>query len=135
MDNASGGCACGRIRYTAQGAPALVINCHCRDCQRATGGQMGTLAAFPRAGFRLEGAPKGHAYTADTGNKLTRYFYPDCGSRLFTEADAMPDMTLVTVGSLDDAGDCKPGMNIFVASAQPWAAMDDSLPKFDGMPG
>jgi hypothetical protein len=33
----SGGCACGAIRYECSAAPIFALNCHCRDCQRATG--------------------------------------------------------------------------------------------------
>ena len=32
-----GGCACGAIRYECAGAPRYMGNCHCRDCQQATG--------------------------------------------------------------------------------------------------
>lgn len=135
MSELSGGCACGQIRYTAEGPPALVANCHCRDCQRAGGGQMSTVVAVGKAGFEISGGPKGYGYTGDSGAKLTRYFCPTCGSRLYTDADAMADLAILQAGSLDDASECQPMMNIYCASAQPWAAMDDALPKFDGMPG
>ena len=34
----SGGCACGAIRYSCASKPRYMGNCHCRDCQQATGG-------------------------------------------------------------------------------------------------
>ena len=33
----TGGCACRALRYKCTGAPRYMGNCHCRDCQRATG--------------------------------------------------------------------------------------------------
>ena len=33
----TGGCVCGAIRYRCSGAPRYMGNCHCRDCQQATG--------------------------------------------------------------------------------------------------
>jgi len=33
----SGGCACGAIRYECAAEPLYMVNCECRDCQRATG--------------------------------------------------------------------------------------------------
>ena len=33
----SGGCACGRVRFTANVKPDEAYLCHCRMCQRATG--------------------------------------------------------------------------------------------------
>jgi hypothetical protein len=34
----SGGCACGALRYECEMDPVFSWNCHCRDCQRASGG-------------------------------------------------------------------------------------------------
>ena len=36
--NLEGGCACRTIRYTLTASPLIVHACHCRDCQRLTGG-------------------------------------------------------------------------------------------------
>jgi hypothetical protein len=33
-----GGCACGTTRYKLTAAPLIVHACHCRDCQRLSGG-------------------------------------------------------------------------------------------------
>jgi hypothetical protein len=34
----TGRCACGAIRYEVTAEPIVMFNCHCRDCQRTTGG-------------------------------------------------------------------------------------------------
>jgi len=33
----SGGCACGAIHYECSADPLRMLNCHCRDCQQASG--------------------------------------------------------------------------------------------------
>ena len=34
----TGGCQCGRVRYTVEVTDDTAYLCHCRMCQRATGG-------------------------------------------------------------------------------------------------
>ena len=36
-DSMTGGCACGRVRYTAKVEGDDAYLCHCRMCQRASG--------------------------------------------------------------------------------------------------
>ena len=44
---ATGGCACGSVRYQVVGELRDVINCHCEPCRRFTGHFMtGTAAAI-----------------------------------------------------------------------------------------
>ncbi|HVU27435.1 MAG TPA: hypothetical protein VHG71_06825 [Verrucomicrobiae bacterium] len=34
----TGGCVCGEIRYECDSRPLTMLKCHCRDCQRVSGG-------------------------------------------------------------------------------------------------
>ena len=43
---ATGGCQCGAVRYALYVAPENSHVCHCRMCQRATGGLFAALAVF-----------------------------------------------------------------------------------------
>lgn len=130
-----GGCACGEIRYRVEAEPIVVAHCHCRDCQKTSGGRMATIVIVPRAAFRLtRGHPRGFDFIADSGNRLTREFCPGCGSPLFTELKAMPDLWVVKAASLDDPGWLKPAMHIWADSRQPWDGIDDGLPCHAGNP-
>ena len=53
----SGGCACGRIRYSASVAPDEAYLCHCRMCQRATGGVSIAFVNLKKAALRWETEP------------------------------------------------------------------------------
>ena len=51
-------------------------------------------------------------------------------------ADAMPGVTIVLAGSLDEPAFFNPSAEIFCASAQPWMLEPSSQrKKFDRMPG
>ena len=131
----TGGCACEAIRYACTADPLLALNCHCRDCQRASGAAFAAIIRLPAAAFTVtKGAPKFYAVTGDSGNSVSRGFCPECGSPLFSRLSGLPEVVGVRVGSLDDPSGYRLTMDIFVASFQPWDHMHPELPKFPGYP-
>jgi len=131
----TGGCACGAIRYTCADEPLLALNCHCRDCQRASGTAFAAIMRTPAATFTVtKGAPRFYTVTGNSGNTVSRGFCAECGSPLFSRLSGMSDVVGVRVGSLDDPSHYRATMDIFVASAQPWDHMNPELPKFPGYP-
>ena len=130
----TGGCLCGRIRYECSADPFFMGNCHCRDCQKASGGAYEPDIGLPAAALEITGAVKYYDTQADSGNTLSRGFCPECGASLFGKTSAMPDLVMITAGSLDDPSLYKPTLDIFTASAQPWDHMNPALAKFPKMP-
>ena len=47
--SATGGCLCGKIRYTLKAEPALTVVCHCTHCQKASGSAFSTNLVIQRA--------------------------------------------------------------------------------------
>ena len=132
MENSlSGGCACGSIRYECTSEPILSYKCHCRACQRASGG--GFLALFWVHSDKLEitaNEPRYYAVAADSGRKLKRGFCPECGSSVLVQP-GFPDIMFIVASSLDDPSAFKPQQEIWISSAQPWDKLDTSLQQFD----
>ena len=132
----SGGCACGAIRYEATASPLAMFQCHCRDCQRATGGPFAAVVLLPAEAFRLtRGVPRYHASANLAGSTHVRGFCPECGSPV-TGGQGDPPTPFVGVhaSSLDDPSWFHPQMDIFVSRAQPWDRMDPELPRYDTYP-
>ena len=132
--NFKGSCLCGAVRYACDADAMFMGNCHCRDCQKAMGAAYDPCIGVPAAALKITGAVKYHDSKAESGNVLSRGFCPECGSRLFAKTSAMPDLAMITAGTLDDPGQYQPSMDIFTASAQPWDHMNPALPKFPKMP-
>jgi hypothetical protein len=127
----AGGCACGRIRYELSEPPRASFNCHCRACQRYTGSAFIAVALVPARAFDLkQGEPVFYLSRGDNGHEMRRGFCGFCGSPVVTRLGRLPDHVGVPAASLDDPSWFRPTMDIFTASAQPWAPMNPELPKF-----
>lgn len=131
--NFTGGCMCGAIRYECSTEPIVTGNCHCRDCQRATGSAFAAAILVPRSAVTITGDVKYYDVKGDSGGIVSRGFCPNCGSRLFGKPP-MPELIGIMAGSLDDPSWFQPEMDFYTASAQPWDYMNPELPKFPKSP-
>ena len=135
MTTFTGGCLCGRVRYSTEAAPTFSGICHCRDCQRATGSAFAPVLAFPKAEVHIEGVLTTYQGTGDSGQPIWRSFCPNCGSGVYDEVAIMPGVLMILAGSLDDPALMQPTMEIYCASAQPWVSLAGERKCFAGMPG
>lgn len=121
----SGGCQCRRVRYVAQVDPAEAYLCHCRMCQRATGGVAAAFVNALVAEIVWEHAPDWYA----SSPIAERPFCSHCGTPLgfrFKEGSEKMDLT---IGSFDDPSDFVPKHH-FGAEAIHEAWLDTSaLPR------
>jgi hypothetical protein len=131
----TGRCACGAIRFAFDTDPQFIANCHCRDCKRASGGEMATFFGVPESDFTLlSGSPKPFHYIANSGKGLDRNFCPDCGSRVFTSnLESFPQTIFVQLGSLDHPELIAPKLEMFTKRRLAWNKPLD-LPQFEEMP-
>jgi hypothetical protein len=133
-----GGCACGAIRYECTATPLRMVNCHCRDCQRASGsGYSATVIVSANSVRLLRGECKEHCIVAESGNVARRQFCGACGSPLFAASVARPQFLGLKAASLDDPSWFTPEADVWVESAQPWDPMSPGIQKYakDRRPG
>ncbi len=106
-----GGCQCGRLRYTADVSQAEAYLCHCRMCQKATGGFAATFVFLPVAAVEWEHEPDWYA----SSPIAKRPFCSKCGSPLGFKFDDSDKMDL-TFGSFDDPSGFVPVVHAGVES-------------------
>jgi len=130
----TGGCVCGAIRYECNAEPIMMFNCHCRDCQRLSGGAFSAVVYMPTNAVKItKGTPRHYSTPSENGGHNKRGFCPECGSRLF--GGVSDEGHGINASSLDDPSWFKPQMHIWTSDAQPWDHMDSSVPKFEKYPG
>ena len=96
-ERVSGGCQCGRVRYAVRIEDDDAYLCHCRMCQRATGGVSIALKNVARADVTWQHEPERY----DSSPIARRGFCENCGTPLTYEGHGHDRMDL-TVGSFDD---------------------------------
>ena len=131
---ATGRCLCGAVTFSISGQPVGTGQCHCKDCQRASGTGHMSLAFFKREDVELKGDTRSFAVTADSGNTNTRHFCPKCGGRVFGENSARPGMMGISVGAVDDNAWFQPQRVVYIKSKPAWDVTATDIPNFDMMP-
>ena len=124
MSNApiTGGCYCGRIRFSATGEVMQSANCHCENCRRAAGAQAVAWITVPKSSFRFEqGEPK--YYRTDTG--ALRTFCDTCGTSLTYEIDRRSNEIDITTASLDHPEQFPPKRDVFPEEKLHWVPLVD----------
>jgi len=130
-----GGCACGDIRYRLLDDPLEVHACHCTDCQRLTGSAFVLSMSIQRSSLeRLRGEPARFDFENPEGIRKRNYLCPRCGSRLWGEPARFPEIFSLRPSTLDDASWWEPTAHIWLASAQPWVSIPESVLRYDGQP-
>src|SRR4029079_17201805 len=80
-------CRCGQLSASANGEPVRVSVCHCLACKKRSGSAFAVQARWPADRVMIEGCSKTWTAVADSGNRLSFHFCPDCGSDVHYETD------------------------------------------------
>lgn len=130
----AGSCQCRAVRYEFIAAPdeLVMFKCHCRDCQRLSGGAYTPVVYIPASAGRftvVRGQIKHHFTSGEISGQHKRGFCAECGSRLTGGESA--DGIAVTATSLDDPSVFRPSAETWLCDAQPWEPLLPGLPRFD----
>lgn len=126
----SGGCACGAIRYETDADPIVMLNCHCSDCRKASGSGYAAIVVVRKDSLQITGEVRFHNVRGGSGKTVGRGFCANCGSPVLVRLERLPDVLGIQAGSLDDPGQHKPSMDLYIDSAPPWDSMRPDTTKF-----
>jgi hypothetical protein len=102
-ESMTGGCACGRVRFTARIDSDEAYLCHCRMCQRATGSISVAFRSMKKADVEWATEPAWYVSSPIARRPYCR----ECGTSLgfaFPDSDSMD----LTVASFDHPSRFKP---------------------------
>lgn len=121
-ERVTGGCQCGRIRYDVTIRDDEAYLCHCRMCQRATGGVAAAFKNVPQADLAWQTEPDFFA----SSPLAKRGYCATCGTPLsFQYVDNAANIDL-TIGSFDDPYRFKPVSHFSVESRhEAWVDTSD----------
>ena len=128
-----GACRCGACTYTIAVDPLeAVYCCHCTDCQRWSGSAFSEQAVVPEAAIAAEGPVIEFIVTTASGAESRQRACGTCHARLWNTNSRRPGVAVVRAGTLDHNRTLAPRAHIWVKSKQPWVALPEGVPAFEG---
>ena len=114
-----GGCHCGKVRFTTDYDPLLVIQCNCNRCRRLMG-TLNVFAVFGKEEIEFAGKTTKYTYKGGSGMDAHVYSCPVCCTRVYGEAEAFDGMRSVVLGAFDDSLALEPKSEIFTNYKMKW---------------
>lgn len=130
-----GGCYCGAVRFKVEADPAMMAQCHCRECQYISGGGPNYTVGVPAAAFEYtKGQPQQFARD-DLEAPVVREFCGKCGTSLGSRPPSLPDLIMLKVGTFDDPSIFNAMMAIYTVDQQSFHHIPEGVPSFETVPG
>ena len=129
-----GSCLCGAVRFAIDGRVSRLQYCHCRNCQKTSGGAFVAAVAARTGDVRwLAGEELVEMFALPVRVEPPPYraaFCRRCGAPVPIVDQARP-YAVVPAGSLDGRPELVPLRHIFVSLNPRWNEISDDVPQFD----
>lgn len=124
----TGGCLCGKVRFTTRGPLRAVVFCHCSQCRRQSGLYVAATSVAEDC-LALEGAA--HLTWFAASGFARRGFCGTCGTLLFWKPNDEPRYA-VLAGAFDRPDGLHPGYHICTEGRPAFYQISDGLPQYPG---
>jgi hypothetical protein len=107
------------------GEPVRVSVCHCLNCKKRSGSAFAAQARWPKEDVAVEGRSKAFVAVAESGNRATFHFCPECGGDVFYTIDGkfddkFNDLVAVPLGAFDDPYSLAPRFSVWEERKHHW---------------
>jgi len=99
VDQQTGRCLCGAVRYRTTMSPVRVLACHCTTCKQRTGAAFGIGVYFNEGEIEFTA---GKTDSDESGRWIKNYFCTQCGSTVSWKTEMRPGLQAIAGGSYDD---------------------------------
>ena len=121
MTTRTASCRCGQLRATAAGEPVRVSVCHCLDCKKRSGSAFSAQVRWPAEQVRIEGQAKTWSHRADSGNRITHHFCPECGSTVHYRIEGkFEGLVAIPLGAFDEPYFASPRFSVWEERKHDW---------------
>lgn len=130
----TGRCACGAVTLEITAEPIGTRQCWCRQCQQISSGGPSHNAIFPAEAVAIRGDLASSEWHAASGNTLTHWHCPRCGTQIYAQSSARPHLKTVRLGAIDEPHGLRPQAAIWTEEAPAWAVIDPAMEQFPQQP-
>lgn len=128
----SGSCFCGEVQYRLTSAPMFIHCCHCRDCQKQSGGAFAINALVEADRVELlAGQTAAVSMPTESGRAHVIHRCAKCQTALWSTYGGRTETRFVRVSTLDDAARFTPDVHIFTRSKLPWVRLPEGARAFE----
>lgn len=129
-----GACQCGGVSYELLKPPAMVVACHCKECQKLSTSAFSITAMINADDIRFSGEMRDWQRKADSGNVSAAKFCPTCGNRIYHYNPADPQKLKLKPSNLSDTRLIQPTAHIWVSEKQDWFEIPPGVKVVDKQP-
>lgn len=128
MTSRTASCRCGQLTATVTGDPVRVSACHCLNCKKRSGSAFAVQARWPKEHVMIGGQSKTFVKVADSGNRATFHFCPECGSDVYYEIDGkFDDLVAIPLGAFDDPYFARPAFSVWEKRKHEWVELTGDI--------
>jgi hypothetical protein len=121
MTTNTASCRCGQLKATVTGEPVRFSVCHCLDCKKRSGSAFAVQARWPVDQFKTDGESRTWSHHADSGNRISHHFCPDCGSSLHYIIEGKFDgLVAIPLGAFEDPFFVSPKFSVWEERKCDW---------------